>query len=231
MGITIHYKGRTKDLDKVKKVVEYATFTAKNLNWQVIPIEQDGYVVEEIIKDKEGNVIYRFKTFYDKETYEKVGFKKGVPSKRIGVIINPPFRVESFIVAFYKDGDDWVLHDSTKTQVWSEKDLGNITAHEIIANMLTTIKQTWLPDLEIIDEGEYYVPLTKEERKKFAEEHITEEYRERYINLEPFNFERLIENQLGSARMISALASALAETLPEGWGVETPSWGIKKEKK
>jgi hypothetical protein len=30
---------------------------------------------------------------------------------------------------------------------------------------------------------------------------------------------------------LSYLASALAETLPEGWGVETPSWGIKKEKK
>jgi hypothetical protein len=230
MGIAIRYKGKTKDLDKVKKVVEYATFTAKNLNWQVIPIEQDGYVVEEKFKDEKGNVIYRFKTFYDKETYKEKGFKKGTPSKRIGVIINPPFRIK-FIVAFYKDGDDWVIDDSTRTQVWSEKDLGNLTAHEIIANMLTTIKQTWMPDLEIIDEGEYYVPLTKEERKKFAEEYITEEYRDKYINLEPFNFERLVQNQLGSARIISALASALAESLPEGWGVETPTWGIKKEKK
>ena len=231
MGVSINYEGRTKDLDKVKKVVEYATFTAKNLGWRVIPVEQDGYVVEEIIKDDKGNVVCRFKMFYEKEKYEKMGLKNGVPSKRIGVIIKSPFEVDEFNVSFYKDGDDWVLQDSIKTQVRSEKDLGNLTAHEIIANMLTTIKQTWLPDLEIFDEGEYYVPLTKEERKKFAEEHIAEEYRERYINLEPFNFERLAEIQLASAKALSSLASALAESLPEGWGVETPSWGIKKEKK
>jgi len=232
MGLTIYYSGKTKDLDKIRKIVEYVAFTAKNLGWEVIPIEEEGYVRDVIIRDEKGNVVSTSKYFVDKKTYERMKYAGGRPSKRIGVIVNPPYKVESFSVLFFRDNDEWIWQDSTKTQVWTEKDLPNLVAHQIIANMLTTIKKTWLPDLEITDEGEYYVPLCKEDRIKYAEKRkLPPEYREQFINMEPFNFERLIENQLRYSRIIGALASALAEALPPGFGIETQTFKLEKEKK
>jgi len=232
MGVTIHYEGRTKDFDKVKKIVEYVTFTAKNLGWEVIPIEEEGYVVYEPIVNVWGKRVGYFIDFYPKDKDVWGEIKK--PSKRIGVIVRlpPPYYTENFKVTFYKDEDEWVWKGFTKTQVFSEKELPNLTAHQILVSMLLTIKKTWLPDLDIVDEGDYYVPLCKEERIKIAEKEISSpEYREKFINMEPFNFERLVENHIGTLRYINALVSALAESLPPGFGIETPGFKLKKEKK
>jgi len=228
MGIAIRYEGETSDINKIKEIIQYAVFTAKSLGWEAVPIEEEGYVVEEKLTIPEENKVIKFKLFYSKELYKKLMLKNGKESYRFGVIINPrePFKTESLEITFFRDGDKWVIKGFTKTQVFDESFMPNLVAHQIIITMLLTIKYTWLKDMEIVDEGEYYVPLKEEEKEKIAKEHIAEEYRERFMKLEPFDFKRLVENQLMLGKIINMFASAIADL---GFNVETPSFKIFKE--
>ncbi len=89
-----------------------------------------------------------------------------------------------------------------------------------------TIKYTWIKDMEIIDEGDFYIPLNEEEKKIFIEKHINEDFREEYLKKEPFNFETLAKNHFGLAKVINIIASEFAKN---GLNVKTPNWEIEKD--
>jgi len=226
MGITIHYNGKTKDYETAKKVIEYAKLFAKALDIPYVEVDEKVGIVKEIVKmDKE----YEFYNPYTYDIIKRWNLKPIEDSRRFGIIIKlfPKFKTEDLAITFYKFRDEYILNDFCKTQAFNPNEINNLIAHQLIILLLLTIKHTWIKDLEIIDEGDFYLPIDTEERKKFAEGHINEEFRDEFMKREPFNFETLAKNHFGLAQFINLIASALAEN---GLNVKTPNWEIKRDK-
>ena len=162
MGVTIHWKGSTKNEDVALKVIDYVSLMASTLNWKVVPYSEEGIVQVEKIVNESGKIEYVFPYFYGNEMIKKMeerGEKvKGVKSYIFGVIINPPppMNTESIEITFYKYRGRYEMRDFCKTQVFHNNEIGNLVVHQILILMLMTIKNTWIPNLEIFDEGEFY---------------------------------------------------------------------------
>lgn len=162
MGVTIHWKGSTKDEDVALKVVNYAYFMAEALKWDVKLYKEQGIVQIDKVFNESRKVEFAFPTFYGNEMIRKMeerGEKvKGVKSYIFGVIINPPppMNTESIEISFYKYRGRYEMKAFCKTQVFNEKEINNIVVHQVLALMLKTIKSTWIPNLYIDDEGEFY---------------------------------------------------------------------------
>ena len=152
MGITIRWKGYTESKETAKQVIQYATFFAESLGWNVRGFTEKGYATQE--EDIE------FLTFYTKEQVRELNIKTKdmEESTNIGIVINPPkpFETESIVISFFNYKNKFWIKNFCKTQVFGEEELPNLVAHQIIINLLKTIKETWIPNLEIYDEGEFY---------------------------------------------------------------------------
>jgi hypothetical protein len=162
MGVTIHWKGSTKDKDIALKVIGYVSFMASTLNWKVVPYSEEGIVQVEKIVNESGEVVYIFPYFYGNEMIREMEMRgekvKGTKSYIFGVIIDPPppIHTESIAITFYKYKGRYEMRDFCKTQVFHNEETGNLVVHQILILMLMTIKNTWIPNLEIFDEGEFY---------------------------------------------------------------------------
>jgi len=162
MGVTIHWKGSTKDKDIALKVIDYVSFMASTLNWKVVPYSEEGIVQVEKIVNESGEVVYIFPYFYGNEMIREMEMRgekvKGTKSNIFGVIIDPPppMHTESIAITFYMYKGRYEMRAFCKTQVFHNDEIGNLVVHQILILMIMTIKNTWIPNLEIFDEGEFY---------------------------------------------------------------------------
>jgi len=211
MGVTIHYEGKT-DLETAKTVVDFVKQFAEALHLPYRYYGMDGVVAINRIYKQNGEIYHEWFSFYEKEFAEQ-NRVKGEESVKFGVVLNfkPPVQVESLDIGFYKHGNDWVLKGFCKTQVFNSDEMHNLYAHIVIVSILMTIKHTWIKDLEIFDEGSFYLPIDERERERYVEEHITEEYRDEYSKLKPFDFRHLIEAHGCNLEIINAFADALRD--------------------
>ncbi|MGC8980630.1 MAG: hypothetical protein ACP5KL_03940 [Thermoplasmata archaeon] len=223
MGITVHWKGSVKDRDTALKVITYARFFAETLDWKVQTLLENGYVVmEKVITEKE---TYEFESFVESEFADRFDKNYMKRSSKFGVIIDPnvkdTIRTENIEISFYTYRGRYTMKGFTKTQVFNENEVGNLVVHSILVLMLLTIKNTWVPNLEIYDEGDYYIPLDHKEWEEWVNGFV-EEYRDTVRSLRPFNYEHLIEEHSSLSMMIGALKSKLEEVFGKG-RVESPS--------
>ncbi len=221
MGITIHYSGKAKDYETAKKVIEYAKLFAKALDIRYTEVNEKVGIVKEIVKLKDKT--YEFYNAYDLEYIKKFNLNVEEYTRKFGIVIkfSDKFKTEDLAITFYKFRNEFILNDFCKTQAFNPNDIKNLIAHQLIILLLLTIKCSWIKDMEIVDEGDFYIPLSEEEKKIFIEKHISEDFRDEYLKKEAFNFETLAKNHFGLAKVINIIASALAEN---GLNVKTPNW-------
>jgi len=149
MGITIHWYGET-DRDTALNVINYATLFAKALKWEYHLYSMKGDAKnEEIIVDVEGKT----------ENFSILTFDENKQGKNIrwGVVINAPdpINIESIDISFIEHDNKFIMQNFCKTQAFNDKEIYNLIAHQIIISMLQTIKNTWMPDLQITDEADF----------------------------------------------------------------------------
>ncbi|MGC8646503.1 MAG: hypothetical protein ACP5T9_03100 [Thermoplasmata archaeon] len=223
MGITVHWAGEVDDKDIAFKVITYAKFMADVLGWKVSLISESGYVIEEIVKTEKKN--FSFWHFVEKKYADRYGYGYRKRSVKFGILIDPNVKgninTEDIEISFYSFGKKYVMDGFTKTQVFNESEEGNLIVHSILVLMLLTIKNTWIPNLDINDEGEYYVPMDSKEREEWLQGFI-EEYRDTAKSLRPFNYEHLMEEHSNLSLMIGSLKSLLEGLVGEE-NVVTPS--------
>jgi len=232
MGVTIHFEGSTTDINKAKETIAYATFFAESLGWEVRPFQEKVLVYVEKLRMMGGKT-FKWVTRTNLEVAKSWGWKKPKEDEEIseefGVVINPtkPFNTESIRISFWKYKNKYYIKDFCKTQVFSENEKANLIAHQLIITMLLTIKYTWIGNLKITDEGDFFLPLTYEERERIIKENIREEYWEEYMKKKPFDFTNLVKAHAGNLKVINLVAGTLFEL---GYDVETPTFSIRHKK-
>jgi len=221
MGVTIHWEGSTEQQHIAIAVVHFAIKFAEALGWQCETFNEKGYAGKSRIYDTEGKLKYEWLT-YDKQK-EWAGCDHE-PSDCFGVVINPsdPFNTESIVIKFFRYKGKWHIKDFCKTQVFRTEEAPNLFAHIILDSMLLTIKHTWIPDLEISDEGNWVLPLTRQEREAYAAKNITEAYRQKYIERQPFNFGELTKAHGANLKLINSMSDELKKM---GYETATPAEG------
>jgi len=138
---------------------------------------------------------------------------EGKSTEKFGISIHPkkPFITESIEIAFYKYKGKYHINNFCKTQMFGMEECPNLVAHQLIISLLLTIKHTWIRDLEIIDEADYYLPINKKERVEYVREHIKEEYQEQYLQKDSFDFMTLTESHGANLSVINKFCKVLTE--------------------
>jgi hypothetical protein len=150
MGITIHWYGEVNDRDTAIEVVNYATLLAKALKWdyQLYSMKGDAKKQEMIFNIENTTKSFSILTFDENKQGKYI---------RWGVVINAPdpINIESIDINFIEYGNKFIMQSFCKTQAFSNEEIYNLIAHQIIISMLQTIKNTWMSDLQITDEADF----------------------------------------------------------------------------
>lgn len=212
MGITIHYEGSVDNKETIKEVLGYTKFFCDNIGWETKKVMKEGKGYYSKVYNQNNEVEHKWLKFSEEGKYEEIG-KEEEESVKIGLVLNPNkntnFNTEWFEISFFKYEDKWHLRDFCKTQVFSEEERPNLIAHQIIITLLKTIKNSWIENMEIKDEGDYLIPFSKEERKEYAKESIREGYREEFVDKKPFNFNELVKSHTGNLKVIKNVGKSL----------------------
>jgi len=209
MGITIHWKGKTKDRDTAIKVVNFATEFANALKWDVIPFNEKGYAgTWKIYDEGKEKIIAQGISWESKRDF--IG-NDAQESIKFGVVINPPdpINTESVEISFFEYNDELIIQGFCKTQVFNDNEIYNLYAHIIICTLLKTIKNTWLNNLEINDEGDFCIPADRSERIRWADKHLVEPFNKQYYDAKPFDFKLLVKAHRGNLDVINNLNKLL----------------------
>jgi len=214
MGITIHWEGKTNSLRVAKEVVEFVKGFAQALRLEWREYEDVGVVAEIVVRNTTGEIDFKSLMFCPNSEIDR--YTRIVEeSECFGVIADfpEPVNIETFDFTFFRLGNEWITQGCCKTQVFSEEELPNLYAHIMLIAILLTIKSTWMPDLEVDDEGDFYIPLDKKEREEYAINNLPEDFRDRYLKLKPFNFKELARNHGYLSMLIQLTAEAIRESL------------------
>ncbi|MEM0148422.1 MAG: hypothetical protein QXN16_00540 [Candidatus Micrarchaeaceae archaeon] len=217
MGITIHWKGETDSRETADNVISYVKFFADSLGW---PNE---YIKYKSIADDYFGFIYNDSIDSDRakkiKALNNINKEEG-ETEGIRITLPKPFNTEIVDILFYPWHGKLRMDGFCKTQVYNDEELPNLIAHQLITSMLLTIKNTWMPDLDIYDEGEYYLPITQKERAAYIKD-IPKEEQKYYKDLLPFNFKRLIEAHGENLNLINKTADLFKKV--DGMSFETPA--------
>ncbi|MBN2355773.1 hypothetical protein JXO59_06645 [candidate division KSB1 bacterium] len=159
MGITIHFQGSLKDTNQVKELVEEMVDISKSLEW------------EWQVLDEDWTMPMTARLVHSKDGAEIIGH---LPIKGISINIHPD--CEPLMLFFDSNGAittpiSMILFDegkiernaissSVKTQ-FAPADI-----HITIIKLLKYLKKRYIPDLNVIDEGEYWQSEDEEQLMK-----------------------------------------------------------------
>jgi hypothetical protein len=149
MGVSIHYRGRLDSKDRLPALRNALMGIASSMGWQGLILDEDWNVPANAVLEHRGETA---------EIKGHLGLK--------GVQLKPPGESESLAFFFDSEGNllspmnvvslregllapdnAWI---SVKTQFMSTK------MHVVIIGLLKYIKEHHIPNLEVMDEGEYW---------------------------------------------------------------------------
>lgn len=155
MGITIHYKGQLKNLTQSNSVIDELKDISEIMNWKFS------------IMDNDWNKPMTAEFLHFENRVEITGH---LPLK--GIRINPHPNCESFSILFDKDGylQSVVLmvlnHENNqipgKNYLSIKTQFAPTEIHISIIKLLKYLKNKYIPDLEVFDEGSYWETENKE---------------------------------------------------------------------
>ncbi len=155
MGITIYYRGSIEDLNLIEPIQKELVEFCQSMNWNYRLWNQD------LTKPYRARLV---------QTPKGAEIKGYVPLKGISiysdpnneildVLFNPEGRLSSFI-------QEILIHEGKLTwdQAWLfvKTQFGTVDAHIGIIKLLQFLKQTYIPNLEVHDEGQYWETADRE---------------------------------------------------------------------
>jgi len=155
MGITIHYRGSIKDRSVIDQLQQEMVDVCKSMDWkyQLWNEDQSKPYDAELIHTDEGA------TIEGHIPLRGISIITDPDNESLDLLFNPEGQLSSFMLEILKhDGTlskdhDWIF---VKTQY------GSIDAHIAIIKLLQYLKQNYIPDLEVKDEGEFWETGDKE---------------------------------------------------------------------
>lgn len=159
MGITIHYKGKIKDLTLIPRLQEEFIDIAKTLKWKYHLWNED------LTKPMDISI---------QETRKGTEVEGHVPLQ--GIALQVEKKVETLDFLFNADGhltslinqifDPETQRKKKPTWIHVKTQFGSVHAHIAIVKLLKYLKKRYVPDLEVRDEGEYW---EKEDKNRLLE--------------------------------------------------------------
>ncbi len=228
MGISIKYKAKIEEKDKAK-ITEIINFVERETKKQSLEsyryVDKGRYELMRLY-DTDHKLTHTWWHFNSNDKSDKPDTKESYKTEQVGIFVNYPTS-ESFGVSFtYNKIDktyDW--DDSTKTQVFNDKEIGNIGFHVWIINVLLGIKEKFDIDLEIKDEGDYY--FTEKQRQEHIDylsnrykkhscysKDVDMKYVERWRKMKPFDIKNLVVAMGETLAVIENLGGLLQKA---GW--------------
>ncbi|UCE06798.1 MAG: hypothetical protein JSW07_01780 [bacterium] len=155
MGITIHYRGSIKDCSLIDKIQKEMADICNSMDWDYQLWNED-----------------QSKPFDAKLVHAEQGasIEGHIPLRGISIVTDP--KNESLDLLFNPEGKlssfmlEILTHDDTLSKdhdwIFVKTQYGSIDAHIAIVKLLRYLKQKYIPDLEVKDEGEYWETNDKE---------------------------------------------------------------------
>lgn len=155
MGITIHYKGSINDLALIDQIQQEMVDICQSMNWEYHLWNEDQskpYDAELIHTNSgaktEGHIPLR-----------GISIITDPENESLDLLFNPQGQLSSFMLEILK-------HNGTLSKdhnwIFVKTQFGSVDSHIAIVKVLQYLKQTYIPDLEVKDEGEYWETGDKE---------------------------------------------------------------------
>jgi len=156
MGITIYYRGSIEELSLIEPIQQQMVEFCQSMNWKYQ------------LWDEDFNKPFNAKLIHHGE--QRVEIKGHIPLKGITIqsdpnnetldlLFNPAGKLSSFM-------GEILIHEGTLTeeQNWQfvKTQFGTVDAHIAIIKLLRLLKQGYIPNLEVRDEGEYWETADRE---------------------------------------------------------------------
>lgn len=148
MGVTIFYRTRQQDEEKVRKMTEEIRDIAETMDWPYRTFDENWSEgpITDTLDDSEGNPKYVFRRYPLKGIF----FRPHPDSEYVYMLFRPDGQLTSFLQAeidadYPADGWSW-----TKTQ------FAGADTHIALIKLLRYLRDKYLHDLEVNDEGGYW---------------------------------------------------------------------------
>ncbi len=149
MGITIHYRGSIEDLSLIDPIQRAMVEFCQSMNWKYHLWNED------LSKPFNAKLVHTDKGAEIKGhiPLRGISIDSDPNNETLNLLFNPEGRLSSFL-------QEILLHDGTLTKdqdwVFVKTQFGTVDAHIAIVKLLQYLKQSYIPNLEVKDEGEYW---------------------------------------------------------------------------
>lgn len=150
MGITIHFRGSLTDLDKINKLVSEIEDICKIMNWEFRVLDDDWCKPDDaqIIKDGDGIGIT------GNLGLKGIGFKPHEECEWVDLYFDRNRTLSSITTRRLQLQDQSDTHNNNWNSVKTQ--FAPVKIHIAIIKLLRWLKEKYIHDLEVSDEGEYW---------------------------------------------------------------------------
>jgi hypothetical protein len=155
MGITIYYRGSIEDLSLIEPIQGALVEFCQSMNWKYYLRNEDQRepFSAKIVHTAKGTEIKGHIPL------RGISIESDPDNETLSILFNPDGRLSSFM-------QEILIHEGSLTwdQAWLfvKTQFGTVDAHIAIVKLLQYLKQSYIPALEVKDEGEYWETADKE---------------------------------------------------------------------
>ncbi|MDZ7330371.1 MAG: hypothetical protein ONB31_00160 [candidate division KSB1 bacterium] len=155
MGITIYYRGSIEDLSLIEPIQNEIMAYCQSMNWnyQLWNLNLSKPFNARLVHEPKGIKIQGHIPL------RGVSIFSDPKNEVLDVMFNPEGRLSSFM-------QEIMIHDGSLTwdQAWLfvKTQYGSVDAHIGIIKLLQLLKQSYIPNLEVHDEGQYWETANRE---------------------------------------------------------------------
>ena len=155
MGITIYYRGSIEDLSLIEPIQGALVEFCQSMNWKhhLWSEDQSKPFSAKLVHNAKGSEIKGHIPL------RGISIESDPDNETLSILFNPEGRLSSFM-------QEILIHEGSLTwdQAWLfvKTQFGTVDSHIAIVKLLQYLKQSYIPALEVKDEGEYWETADKE---------------------------------------------------------------------
>lgn len=156
MGITIYYRGAIEDLSLIEPIQRALAEFCQSMNWKyrLWNEDQNKRFNAKLVPTPKGAEIKGHIPL------RGISIESDPDNETLNILFNPEGRLSSFM-------QEILIHEGSLTweRAWLfvKTQFGAVDAHIAIIKLLQYLKQSYIPGLEVKDEGEYWETADKEQ--------------------------------------------------------------------
>lgn len=155
MGITIYYRGSIEDISLIEPIQREMIEFCQSMNWKYHLWNED------MSKPFGARLVHSEKSAEIKGhiPLQGISIDSDPNNETLNILFNPEGRLSSVM-------QEILIHEGSLTwdQAWLfvKTQFGTVDAHIAITKLLQYLKQSYIPNLQVKDEGEYWETADKE---------------------------------------------------------------------